>query len=392
VLENATEAVPGGRCVASCIGQPPLPKPGKPGSPLELNGQPWPQLCIDKSSAHFFGIGDWGGIGAPGDTWTNPGKCVDPPAKGRPCTGADKRAQYFVARQMKRVAPTSKPDYVINVGDNFYPGGVLPNCGKDGRSGQWSNQFDKVYNDAGSPLVGLPWHGVLGNHDYGGTSFDAGWDHQIMETWNRDNWIMPGQYWSRTVQYQDFAVEYFFLESNYQDGNVPDPGHLICQGDGECLGMNKDTCFNDLMKAYVESKNMLEAGLKKSTAEWHIVVTHFPAQSFVGDPWFQQMNEQYGIDLILTGHSHKQHTGNDHGMQWIITGGGGGVTSDDPPDYPRGNDTAYGFVDFAINRTHLTYDMHTWGGNRTAEGDIIIHSSAVVPAHQKKVPPQEVVV
>merc|ERR1712048_104904 len=64
----------------------------------------------------------------------------------------------------------------------------------------------------------------------------------------------------------------------------------------------------------------------------------------------------------MGGHTWVQTTGEDNGMRWILTGGGGGVTSDTTPSHD-GNDNAYGFIDFKINRTHLQYDMHTWGGN-----------------------------
>merc|ERR1712232_1535572 len=111
---------------------------------------------------------------------------------------------------MKKIAPTSQPDYLLNVGDNFYPGGYNYHCASSGAdpaadpSGQFANMFDAVYGD----LAKKPWLSVLGNHDYGGIGFVQGWDLQIFETWKRDNWILPGQFWSMKAQYQNFAVAY----------------------------------------------------------------------------------------------------------------------------------------------------------------------------------------
>merc|ERR1712151_489790 len=122
-----------------------------------------------------------------------------------------------------------------------------------------------------------------------------------------------------------------------------------------------------LAQAFEDSKKMLAEGLKASTAEWHIIVTHFPAQILVADPFFEDLDKKYGIDLIVTGHTHYQIHGTDHGMPWIITGGGGGVTTDTVPSN-NGHDQAYGFVDFAINRTSLKFDMPSWGG---PSGDLI---------------------
>lgn len=368
--------------MAACVGQPATPKPARPASPLTLNGKAWPAMCIETTNAHFFGIGDWGGVGEPGHTWTNPGKCAesgDVSSNARPCTDADHWAQKYVARQMKKVAPMSNPDYVLSVGDHFYPGGINLGCGTRGNtpgkdpSGQWNAQFDQVYG--GSPgLDGKPWMSVLGNHDYGGYAWFQGWDQQIFETWERDNWVMPGQYWSRKVQYLDFSVDYFFLDSNVVDTYDPhDANHYICQRSpsSTCWNVTETSCPNMFEQAWSGGRAMVEAGLKASTSEWKVIVTHFPPPVVLLDPVFKKLIKQYGIDLLVTGHTHWQDAGidNDSGVAWIITGGGGGVTADAGVDMPGGHDQAYGFVDFAINRTNLKFDMYTWGG---MDGDMII--------------------
>jgi len=285
---------------------------------------------------------------------------------------------------MKKVAPKSNPDYVLSVGDHFYPGGIKKGCGTGGNTpgrdptGQWHAQFDAVYG--GTPgLDGKPWMAVLGNHDYGGYTWFQGWDQQIFETWERDNWIMPAQYWSRKVQYQGFSVDYFFLDSNVIDArDAGDANHYICQKhpNDVCFGITEPTCPNMFEQAWEGGKKMVEAGLKTSNAEWKIIVTHFPPPVVLNDATFKSLIKQYGIDLVVTGHTHWQSTGKDAdtGVQWIITGGGGGVTSDSSPD-PSGHDTAYGFVDFAIDRTTLKYDMYTWGGEN---GDMIIQQSVTI--------------
>merc|ERR1711870_51150 len=112
-----------------------------------------------------------------------------------------------------------------------------------------------------------------------------------------------------------------------------------CQHDPtlSCWGVNQATCPDWFKRVWADGKKMTEAGLQQSTAEWHIIVTHFvPGATILPDADFKRMNTQYGIDLVLTGHQHTQETGLDKttGMRWIITGGGGGVTSDAGPQYP----------------------------------------------------------
>ena len=46
---------------------------------------------------------------------------------------------------------------------------------------------------------------------------------------------------------------------------------------------------------------MTKAGMAASTAEWHIVVTHFPAQAMVIQPEIKDLDAKYGIDLMITG-------------------------------------------------------------------------------------------
>mmetsp|Transcript_56404 Transcript_56404/g.132280 ORF Transcript_56404/g.132280 Transcript_56404/m.132280 type:complete len:455 (+) Transcript_56404:50-1414(+) len=363
---NETLGAAHGRCIATCIGQPLQPRPPRPSSPLELNGKAWPQKCINKSEGHFFGIGDWGGDRGGGHTWTNPGKCAGSgnvtDSGARPCQDADHWAQKYVARQMKTLAPTADPDYIVNVGDNFYPGGMATQCGAN-VSGDPTGQWAQVYVDnyRGEGLSFKEWFSVLGNHDYGGINHKMGWDDQIFYTWDSQVWILPSQTWRRRVQYENFAVEFFFLDSNAQDARNPDMGHRICQGGGECWGMTDTTCPDMLDKAWQLGLQMMEDGLRESTAEWHIVVTHFPGPSITGNPTIQALNERHGLDLVVTGHAHIQEMGEANGIPYIITGGGGGITSDSSPA-PDGDDSAYGFIDFTINGSALTVDMHTWGG------------------------------
>ena len=59
------------------------------------------------------------------------------------------------------------------------------------------------------------------------------------------------------------------------------------------------------------------------------------------------------------------------------------IRDDSGPDMPGGQDSAYGFVDFAVNRTNLKFDMHTWGGE---EGKIIIKETVTLTSHKHEKP------
>lgn len=381
--------------MASCTTTP--PNPPKPSKPDGFSGSAWPEMCMSsKASSHFYGIGDWGGDHTTGNTWHNPSK-----PDGRNFMEVDNHGQFYVARQMKDLAsrPETEPDFVLNAGDNFYPGGYDDHCGPNQASGDdplgiFQKMLDNMYGGPG--MDGKPWLGVLGNHDFGGISMGMGWDQTIFHSWHSDNWRTPAPHWSQRVQYQDFAVQFIFLDSNKYDAydTTVEDSHNICQtyhGSApfcSCWDINTPgDCANWFQDQWHGGLQMAEDILKNSTAEWHILVSHFP-QVFQDDE-VQRLKTQYGIDAIFVGHTHSQSlVPQDDGTVHIISGGGGGVTTDSALIMlETGLDDSFGFTDFEINRTHLTINMRTWGGctscdgSETTPGEQNIWQSATITPH-----------
>jgi len=374
--------------VAQCVPGEGLPFPS---TPFEHNGAAWGQMCVNKDKGHFFGIGDWGGTGEPGDTWTNPGV-----VSRRKILPQDKDAQGTVAREVKRQAALSDPDYVLAVGDNFYPGGIAAYCSNSTLAStianidytkQFATYHDNMY--AGEGLDGKPWLGCLGNHDYGGIYYNLAWDVQIYRTWTHPSstgtvWRMPAQFWSQRIVYTDFTVDVFILESNFFDAKPrhEDPNHNMCgHGDppaGPCYGVTPTSCSTWFRDNWDKSSDFLKKGLAASDATWKLVQTHYPGPTIAGLIATQSAK----IDLIITGHTHFQSLGSTNGIDWVITGGGGGVTSDSTP-VPSGEDDAYGFVDFTISKSELKMDMYSWGGPPPGRA-IIRNSKTINPKTSKK--------
>merc|ERR1740121_811615 len=119
----------------------------------------------------------------------------------------------------------------------------------------------------------------------------------------------------------------------------------------------------------------MEGWLRQSSAEWQIVVTHFPPSWGRWD-WIP-MAKTHGIDLIITGHVHSQqliHPGMPRrefwpsvftdflgDTAWIVSGGGGGITSEHPPNQ-GGWDDEYGFMDVSISKTKMSINAISHGG------------------------------
>ncbi|CAK0833048.1 unnamed protein product, partial [Prorocentrum cordatum] len=169
---------------------------------------------LGPGSRHAFVIGNWGGV---------------QPESGGPPTPADYtrrqvvpedlQIQQNVAKAMADRAEASAPDYVLNAGGNFHKMGISAHCDAfetPADTPQWADIYENMYV---GPMADVQWLCVLGSVDYGGSTFTAGWDQQIAYTWERPppwsgRWILPAQYYSSRVLYDDFTVEYFFVDSN----------------------------------------------------------------------------------------------------------------------------------------------------------------------------------
>jgi hypothetical protein len=396
--------------------------PPKPKTAVELNGVALQDVCYEgKGPFHVFIIGDWGGMVDPkskelsavshlNHRWNQSYQFIYP---------IDKTAQFRVRDQMVTKAPESKPDYVLNVGDNFYWGGIEDYCAAPDISDLYSmggttkdkkfhvDQFQKVFEDVYNDpaIIDLPWLGTLGNHDWGGWRFDMGWDQAIGYTWKdkKGRWIDPALYYSVTVHYPDFSVDYYFLDTNVWDA-LPywkKPPHNICgphnpkkascaKGGGPPSVKKCQKWFDDL---WDEQKEWLKKITKKSNADWRMVVTHFPPYWGIED--WKKMTKDNEIDVFITGHRHSQKVHvygdpvekvwpedkNNHIMTdfvdpaaWIVSGGGGGITSEHVPDN-GGEDDQYGFVDMTVTKDKLTFEAISHGGVTRRKVDYKHHFS-----------------
>ncbi|MBF0419224.1 MAG: metallophosphoesterase [Magnetococcales bacterium] len=84
--------------------------------------------------------------------------------------GVGNKNQRRVAHAMERVASqTGGVDWVLLLGDNFYPKGVVSD-----KDPKWQSHFESIYD--GPILANTPFYAVLGNHD-AGSSLDAQVDY-----------------------------------------------------------------------------------------------------------------------------------------------------------------------------------------------------------------------
>jgi len=350
--------------------------PAAPTTPLQYNGMSWPEFCFEGSEPeHLFIIGDWGGVEMGGHA--SPAPNINPKANRFFKAGIDDRAQQLVAQQMMNLAAKVKPRLVLSGGDNFYWGGVRGVCGKPmdaairdfhnpgtGESIQFAAVFERMYAGA---LSDVPWLVCFGNHDYGGYQFNTAWDQQIAYTWGpTKRWILPAQYYHQHISYpsKDFSIDVYMIDTNNQDTTDPneDAGHNICSAKHN-VGANcapfgptdPENCVQWFRQLWEAQVKWMEEKICASTADWQIVVTHFPPEPFAhsgsapGD--WARIGNQCGIDFFVGSHRHDQeiHPGGAIGCPYLVAGGGGGITSESDP----GDNTQYGFFDMIVTKDHL---------------------------------------
>lgn len=109
--------------------------------------------------------------------------------------GTGTTSQTTVAATMRRYCTTATCDFVLGMGDNFYPKGV-----KSVDDPKWKTHFMDPYG----PL-NLIFYASLGNHDYAG-------DVQAQVAYSKKNslWFMPNRYY----RFEKEGATFYALDTN----------------------------------------------------------------------------------------------------------------------------------------------------------------------------------
>ena len=143
------------------------------------------------------------------------------------------------------MASYGSPDFILALGDNFYPYGVQ-SVDDEAFQTSWSYPFLRHAN------LRRPWHVVLGNHDYMANPVA-----QVDFTFSKRNvggfWQMP----ARNYTFQRGDVAFFALDTNGVQGHV-----------------RRD--HKEQERQLFANIEWLDGELQKSRAKWKIVFGHHP--------------------------------------------------------------------------------------------------------------------
>lgn len=260
--------------------------------------------------------------------------------------------QREVAQRMGESAGALNAKFVISVGDNFYDDGVT---GLDDPA--WKTSFEDVYD---APSLQVPWHVILGNHDYRGNS-QAQLDYSAASP----RWSLPARWYKRSEHAPDGAsVDFFFLDTSpfIQAYHLPSS---IVHVDGQDVGAQLA---------------WFEQSVAASAADWKIVIGHHPVYSGKPAPDSSQKGEGGGggspelqarIDPILQRHRVPLYlNGHDHDLQHVRRGvtdyvcSGAGSKMRDHCDMGGSDFCALesGFVACTVRRERLRVTYRDWTG------------------------------
>ncbi|MDP2269287.1 MAG: metallophosphoesterase [Archangium sp.] len=259
-------------------------------------------------------------------------------------TGKGNPGQFQVGAAMGTFCAAHGCDFVILLGDNFYPNGVGSTDDP-----QWKKAFVDPYAS-----VEAPFYAVLGNHDCGGdgagTDLPRG-DVQVAYSEVNPKWRMPGRHYKWSIG----EVDFFVADTNRSMFSVDE-----------------------------DVRADFEKWLPASKATWKIAFAHHPylsngehgnAGSYDGLPFVPVANGasvKSFLDDRVCGQADFLFTGHDHSIQWleptcdgtelIVSGGGAKTTrllGKQPAHYQSRN---LGFVYVIIRGNTLTASFHDADG------------------------------
>ncbi|GFO04675.1 tartrate-resistant acid phosphatase type 5 [Plakobranchus ocellatus] len=202
---------------------------------------------------------------------------------------------YFercTAKEMGLLADRYAPQYVFELGDNFYFNGV-----KDVTDPRFKQTFEDVYT---ADSLQVPWYLIAGNHDHYGNV-----TAQIQYSKLSKRWNFPDYYY-----YKEFAIPgsskmlgVVFIDTILLCGNTEEDG----------LATQPDNKYDRLQAE--EQWNFINKTLQKSKADYLLVAGHFPVYSIAEHgptqclvEKLQPMLDKYNVNGYLCGHDHNlQH-------------------------------------------------------------------------------------
>lgn len=261
--------------------------------------------------------------------------------------------QKDVAKQMGLEAAKNHTSFVLSMGDNFYPDGVISTTDP-----QWNKSFEDIYTNYS---LNIPWFTAFGNHDYRG-NIQAQLDYSKISR----RWRTTERYYSfeKTIPNSSEKALFVFIDSNPFD---------------ETLSRNR---HSDLASQDKEAQlEWLEKTLVTSTASWKIVIGHHPLYTtgvrrdkmLDVRKVFLPIFEKHKVNAYLAGHEHDlQHQKPEGFTHYFVSGAGSEirpVTKDEQQTKFAISD--HGFMSMQLHKDQLNVQVINFEGKQLYQTTIL---------------------
>lgn len=248
--------------------------------------------------------------------------------------------QRPIAAAMGKVAEEMGPDAVMAIGDTFHYMGV-----QSVSDPLWYTNFELIYNH---PELQVPWHPVLGNHEYRGNS-QAVIDYSNISR----RWEMPSRYYTKVYadSHDGTTVRLVFIDTaplinKYRNDKVDYP----------------DVCNQDMDRQLA----WLDSILGSAKEDWVIVAGHHPIYAETSKSPGERTDLQkrvepilkrHKVNLAIGGHVHNfQHIRHD-GIDYVVNSSGSQSRKVKPLPETLFCSSEPGFSTIEANKTELLYKM-----------------------------------
>ena len=182
--------------------------------------------------------------------------------------------QKPIAELMGRMAETVGIECVVAAGDVHHFEGV-----RSTSDPLWMTNYELIYSH---PELMLPWHPILGNHEYRGNT-QAVLDYAGVSA----RWEMPARYYTFTVEDNDVTVRVVMLDTT----------PLIDKYREDTVG------YPDACRQEVEPQlSWLDLVLTDAREDWVIVVGHHPIFAQTEKSEKERLDMQRRVDTVLRRH------------------------------------------------------------------------------------------
>jgi len=255
--------------------------------------------------------------------------------------------QQTIAKRMAEVQrDLGDVKFVINVGDSFYPFGVVSKSDP-----QWQLKWRDVYNTTSVDIAdttSVPWYSVYGNHDMINDPCACAEDDQACVQVNANvsdlsSFYMPSLNWNK--EHPELGLEVIGMDLNTIAAEECGASEWQCP---------KERCMEVRQKRSEQAFNLFFERAQSSTAKNLLVFSHYPTDYLQYRPDFLRAlrdNSKHHIEYF-GGHRHgvdqTSTVSTWPNSNWVVGGGGG-----------YGCDGAMGFVvgEIADDLTVKTYSV-----------------------------------